>query len=222
MIKENVIRILAALPPAVAVVAAAKTRTPQEILEAVAAGVTIIGENYVQEAEAAFKVVGREYQGRRIFWHLLGRLQTNKAKRAVELFDLIETVDSEPLARAIDRCAAAAGKVMPILVEINSARETQKSGILPEDAEGLVRKIAGLPNIRVMGLMTMGPYSENPEDLQPAFALTKKIFEQIKLHPIPNVEMRFLSMGMSDSYRVAIEEGANLVRIGTAIFGERV
>ena len=212
---------MAALPPGVEVVAAAKARSPQEIIEAISAGINIIGENYLQEAEAVFKVIGREYQGKKIAWHLIGHLQTNKAKKAVELFDLIETVDSKHLAQAIDRCAAQMGKVMPILIEINSAREVQKNGVLPEAAETLIREIAAYKNIKIMGLMTMGPYSENPADLRPAFVLTKNLFDSIKSQSIPGVEMHYLSMGMSDSYQIAIEAGANLVRIGSNIFGPR-
>jgi hypothetical protein len=134
---------------------------------------------------------------------------------------MIETVDSMKLARAIDKACAGIGKVMPILIEINSGEEDQKAGVLPEKAAGLVREIADLANIRVMGLMTMGPFAGDPEDSRPYFQKTLKIFEELKEMDLPGVEMRYLSMGMSNSYRVALEEGANLVRIGTRIFGQR-
>jgi pyridoxal phosphate enzyme (YggS family) len=215
-IKGAVQQVLSELPEGVQLVAAAKTRTPEEILEAVDAGVQIIGENYVQDAERAHAVVGG-----RAKWHFIGHLQRNKVKKAVGLFDLIETVDSSEIAREIDRRCAEIGKVMPVLVEVNIGKEPQKSGVLPEDTEQLLRDISTLPNIKVMGLMTMGPLSENPEDSRPYFVAMKKLFERIKGLSITNVEMRYLSMGMTSSYRIAPEEGANMVRIGTKIFGKR-
>ena len=216
MIAENVKTILSELPPGVELVAAAKTRTPEEILEAVDAGVRIIGENYVQEAERAFEAVGR-----RARWHMIGHLQTNKVKRAVEIFDLIETVDSVNLGREIDKRAAAAGRTLDILIEVNSGREDQKAGVLPEDVESLVRALAELKNVRVRGLMTMGPFEGDPENSRPYFKETRRVFEALKALAVPNVEMAFLSMGMTNSWRVALQEGANMVRLGTAIFGPR-
>jgi pyridoxal phosphate enzyme (YggS family) len=216
-IKDNVTRILAELPPGVALVAAAKTKSPAEILEAVDAGVAIIGENYVQEAAAAFALVGR-----RARWHFIGHLQTNKVKKAVEIFDMIETVDSADLADEVDKRCRALGRTMPILVEVNSGEEEQKAGVRPADAEALIRMVATLPNVRVEGLMTMGPYEGDPEESRPYFKITKKLFDDIATLAIPSVAMTTLSMGMTNSYRVAIEEGANLVRIGTKIFGPRI
>ena len=216
MIKENVSKILEELPEGVSLVGAAKTRTPQEILEAVEAGLEIIGENYVQEAERAFQVVGGKVK-----WHMIGHLQSNKAKKAVRVFDLIETVDSIKLARAIDRACGNIDKVMPILMEINSGEESQKAGVMPEDAISLARDMSELNNIKLMGLMTMGPFAGDPEDSRPYFQKTKKLFEEIKEMGLPGVEMKYLSMGMSNSYKVALEEGANVVRIGTKLFGER-
>ncbi len=216
MIKENVSKILEELPEGVSLVGAAKTRTPQEILEAVEAGLEIIGENYVQEAERAFQVVGGKVK-----WHMIGHLQSNKAKKAVRVFDLIETVDSIKLARAIDRACGKIDKVMPILMEINSGEESQKAGVMPEDAISLARDMSELNNIKLMGLMTMGPFAGDPEDSRPYFQKTKKLFEEIKAMGLPGVEMKYLSMGMSNSYKVALEEGANVVRIGTKLFGER-
>ncbi len=197
-------------------VAAAKTRRPEEILEAVEAGAKIVGENYVQEAEKACEVVGNKAE-----WHFIGHLQKNKVKKAVRLFGMIETVDSVEIAREIDKRCAQIGKIMPVLIEVNSGQERQKSGVLPEKVERLVQEISTLPNVRVMGLMTMGPRVGNPEDSRPYFVETRKIFERMKKLNLPNVEMRYLSMGMTNSYKVAIEEGANIVRLGSKIFGER-
>jgi len=216
VIAENVKSILAELPPGVELVAAAKTKSPAEVLEAIEAGVKIIGENYVQEAQAAFAAVGRKAQ-----WHYIGHLQSNKVKKAVEIFDLIETVDSIDLAREIDKRSGAIGKVLPILIEINSGEEDQKTGVRPAEAEALLRAVVVLPNIRVRGLMTMGPFEGDPEDSRPYFKRTREIFETMKTLDLPGLEMHYLSMGMTNSYRVAIEEGANLVRLGTKIFGSR-
>ena len=215
-IRENVRKILSELPEGVTLVGAAKTRTAEEIQEAVDAGVKIIGENYVQESERVFRVIGRKVK-----WHLIGPLQKNKAKKAVEIFDIIETVDSMKIASEIDKKCRAIGKIMPILTEINSGREEQKAGIFPENAIELIKEISSLPSIKIMGLMTMGPRFGNPEDSRPYFVETKKIFERIKSLNLPNVEMKYLSMGMTNSYKIAIEEGANIVRIGTLIFGPR-
>jgi pyridoxal phosphate enzyme (YggS family) len=216
MIAENVRAILAELPPGVELVAAAKTRTPSEILEAVEAGVRIIGENYVQEAQAAFQAVGA-----RARWHFIGSLQKNKVKRAIEIFDVIETVDSVELGREIDRRAAVVGKVASVLIEVNSGQEPQKAGVLPKEVEALVRSLAVLDNIKLTGLMTMGPFEGNPEDARPYFRETRRVRDEIASLTISGIEMRHLSMGMTNSWRVAVEEGANLVRIGTGIFGER-
>ena len=216
MIEENVKKILEALPEGVQLVGAAKTRSPEEILEAVNAGLEIIGENYVQEAEKASQAIGS-----RVKWHMIGHLQRNKARKAVAIFDMIETVDSVRLAREIDKQSRKIDKVMPILIEINSGEEEQKAGVMPGDSLPLIREIAGFENIRIMGLMTMGPFAGDPEVSRPYFVKTKALFEELKDAALPDVEMRYLSMGMSNSYRVALEEGANLVRIGTMIFGER-
>jgi pyridoxal phosphate enzyme (YggS family) len=217
MIRDNVIRILNELPPGVELVAAAKKRKPVEVLEAVEAGISIIGENYVQEAEEAYTVVGSKVR-----WHFIGHLQSNKVKKAVRLFDMIETVDSVKIAKEIDRQSHELGKVMPVLIEINSGREQQKSGVLPEDAQRLVSDISGFKNIRVEGLMTMGPRFGNPQDSRPYFAETRKVFEKIKGLDIADTDMKYLSMGMTNSYRIALEEGASIVRIGSKIFGDRL
>ena len=216
MIKENVMEILEQLPEGVELVAAAKTRTPEEVLEAVDAGIRVIGENYVQEAEAACQVIGK-----RVRWHMIGHLQSNKAKKAVGIFDMIETVDSVKLAKAIDRACSATGKIMDILIEINSGEELQKAGVMPADAVSLIKDVSGFKNIQIMGLMTMGPFGGDPEDSRPYFQKTKKLFEEIKGLDLPGVKMEYISMGMSNSYKVALSEGADFIRIGTKIFGER-
>ena len=216
MIRENVQKILKELPKGIELVAAAKTRTVKEISEAIEAGVRIIGENYLQEALTVFRVIGK-----RAKYHFIGHLQRNKIKKAVGIFDLIETVDSLELAREIDKRCKQINKVMPILIEVNSGREKQKFGVFPEMAEDLIKNVSSLKNIKIMGLMTMGPRFGDVEESRPYFIATKKIFEKIKSLNLPNVEMKYLSMGMTNSYKVAIEEGANMVRIGTKIFGER-
>jgi len=215
-IRENSRKLLEELPDGVELVAAAKTRTADEVLAAVEAGIAIIGQNYIQEAEAIYPAIGKKAR-----WHFIGHLQKNKVKKAVTIFDMIETVDSVDLAMEINKRCALVGKVMPVLIEINSGKEPQKAGVLPEKAEELIKAISGLANIKVMGLMTMGPRFGNPEDSRPYFITTRKIFKRIEALAIPNVDMKYLSMGMTNSYPVALEEGANLVRIGTRIFGER-
>ena len=213
---ESTRNLLASLPAHVILVAAAKFHSPEDVLAAVEAGVQVVGENYVQEARKMVDVIGR-----RVRWHMIGKLQKNKVKHAIDLFDLIETVDSWRLAEVIDKRCAAVHHTMPVLVEINSGLEENKSGILPEQAEDIVRRMGRLKHIRVQGLMTMGPLSENAEDYRPYFQMTKGLFDHLASARIPGVEMRYLSMGMSDSYQVAIEEGANIIRVGSAIFGPR-
>ncbi len=214
MIKDNVLRLLSRLPENILLVAAAKSRSPQEVLEAVSAGVKVIGENYIQEAERKYARIGRLAQ-----WHFIGHLQKNKVKKAVELFDMLETIDSLDIALEVNKRAGQLGKIMPVLIEVNSAQEAQKSGVFPGEAESLARAISDLKNLKLSGLMTMGPQVKEPEELRPYFKLTKEIFDRLKSSNLNNSNMFYLSMGMSDSYRIAIEEGANVVRIGTAIFG---
>ncbi len=216
MIKENIHKIFSELPDGVELEAACKARSIEEILEAVESGIKIIGENYIQEAESAFKVVGSKTK-----WHFIGHLQKNKIRKAVKIFDMIETVDSLELVELLNKASSEENKTMPVLMEVNSGRERQKFGVLPEEVKELIDKISKLNNIKIMGLMTMGPVTGNPEDARPYFIETRKLFEEIKNQNLPNVEMKYLSMGMSNSYKIAIEEGANLVRIGSKIFGER-
>jgi len=220
MIRENVQKILAGLPNEVELVAAIKGREPEEILEAIDAGVKIIGGNYVRETKRAYQVVGK-----RAKWHFIGIPKIQKhdllRRKNLEMFDMIETIDSLETATDTNKKCSQIGKVMPILIEINSGKEPQKFGVLPEKAIGLVRELSALLNLKIMGLMTMGPRFGNPEESRPYFVETRKIFDQIKKLNLPNVEMKYLSMGMTNSYSIAIEEGANIVRIGTKIFGGR-
>jgi pyridoxal phosphate enzyme (YggS family) len=220
-IAANVKRFLETLPPGVILVAAAKARTPEEVEKALRSGVTYVGHNYVQEAERMIPLIMEVPQLRKVRWHMIGHLQKNKVKKAVRLFDMIETLDSWPLAKLVDRRCAAIGKTMPVLVEINSGREASKTGVLPEEVDDLVRRVSDLQHIRVQGLMTMGPRFGNPEDARPYFRATKEAFDRLARANLPNIEMQYLSMGMSNSYQVAIEEGANMVRLGTMLFGER-
>jgi pyridoxal phosphate enzyme (YggS family) len=208
-IKENIEQIKKDIPPSVTLVAATKTRSVEQIKEAIKAGIKTIGENYVQEAESKIELKGK------VKIHCIGHLQTNKIKKAVEIFDMIETVDSVKVAKEIDKKSS---KKMPILVEVNSGKEANKSGIMPGEAAGLIDEISTLGNIQVKGLMTMAPFFDNPEKNRPYFKEMKKLFDKIKSMNIPNVDMEILSMGMSDSYKVAIEEGATMVRVGTKIF----
>jgi pyridoxal phosphate enzyme (YggS family) len=194
MIKENVKEILGELPAGIQLVGAAKTRTPEEISEAVEAGLQIIGENYVQEAERAFQVVGN-----RAKWHMIGHLQRNKAKKAVKVFDMIETVDSMRLAREIDKCCEKIEKIMPVLIEINSGEETQKAGVLPDDAIALIQEMSALEHIKIMGLMTMGPFTGDPEEARPYFVKTRETFQKLKEMNLPNVEMAQRSSANADT-----------------------
>jgi len=215
-IAEAVKQILATIPSGVTLVAAAKGRTVEEVEAALQAGVTHVGHNYIQEAQPIIQALGD-----RATWHMIGHLQRNKAKLAVRVFDMIETVDSLRLAQAIESRCMLLGVTMPVLVEINSGREPSKTGVSPEEVDDLVATIADMEHVRVMGLMTMGPRFGDPEDARPYFRETRAAFERLSSMNLANVTMRYLSMGMTNSYQVAIEEGANIVRIGTKIFGQR-
>ena len=214
MIKESIQKLLFSLPKEVNLVAATKGRSAEEIKEAISSGITAVGENYVQEAQEKFKIIGNSVK-----WHLLGHLHKNKVKLAVSIFDMIETLDSLDLAKALDRECKKNNKILPVLIEVNSAGELQKSGVLPEAVYDFAREVLKLDNLKLMGLMTMGPLVDEPEAIRPFFKKTKEIFDKIRRIYPENTDLKYLSMGMSGSYKVAIEEGANIVRIGTAIFG---
>ena len=197
-------------------VAVTKTVEVERIKEAINCGIQVIGENRVQEAEAKFDHITEEVEK-----HLVGHLQTNKAKKAVELFDFIQSVDSRRIAQEISRRASQMGKVIEVLVEINTSGEETKFGIDPKGVLSFIKLISDLEGIKIKGLMTIGLFSDNPEDTRPCFKKLKAIFDQMKSESIPNVEMKYLSMGMTSDFEVAIQEGSNMVRIGTGIFGLR-
>jgi pyridoxal phosphate enzyme (YggS family) len=204
------------LPADVRLMAVTKTVDDDRIAAAVRAGVDIIGENYVQEAKRKQEKMGKSCE-----WHLIGRLQTNKAKYAVRLFDMIQSVDRMELAAEIDRRAREAGMVMKALIEVNIAGEETKSGVPMADAVNLLRAVAPLPNVSIRGLMTMPPWFDDPEEARPYFRTLRELRDRIEAEGIPRVEMKELSMGMTGDYAVAVEEGATIVRIGRGIFGER-
>jgi pyridoxal phosphate enzyme (YggS family) len=153
---------------------------------------------------------------------MIGHLQRNKVKKTVNLFNGIETIDSVNLAEELNKRCASESKVMPVLVEINSGKESNKTGVLPVELDKLIMQTSSLQNLRIKGLMTMGPRFGKPENARPYFKATKSAFEHISKADVPNVEMRYLSIGMSNGYKIAIEDGANIIHIGTKLFGERV
>ncbi|MBU1183878.1 MAG: YggS family pyridoxal phosphate-dependent enzyme [Proteobacteria bacterium] len=201
---------------AVRLMAVTKTVDDDRILTAIGAGVEILGENYVQEAKRKIDKMGNPCE-----WHMIGRLQTNKVKYAVRLFDMIHSLDRLDLAQELDRRARAAGRVMKVLIEVNVAGEETKSGIPLASARDLVRAVAPLENLSIQGLMTMPPWFDDPEEARPFFRALRELRDRITAEAIDRVEMRELSMGMTGDYAVAIEEGATIVRIGRGVFGER-
>ncbi|MBN1842859.1 MAG: YggS family pyridoxal phosphate-dependent enzyme [Deltaproteobacteria bacterium] len=204
-------------PETVKLVAVSKTVPTDRILAAIRAGVTDLGENYVQEAREKIEALREE----NVSWHFIGHLQSNKAKYVVRLFELIHSIDSLKLAKELNKRASALGKVQKILVQVNISGEATKSGIETEQAVRLVRDIAPLENISIQGLMTMPPFFNAPEKVRPYFKALKNLQDLIRDEAIADVHMTELSMGMSGDFAAAIEEGATLVRVGTAIFGER-
>jgi pyridoxal phosphate enzyme (YggS family) len=204
-------------PDSIRLVAVSKTVPAETVKEAIEAGATILGENYVQDAREKFDALVH-YP---VSWHFIGHLQSNKAKYAVRLFDLIHSVDSLKLARALNKEAKKVDKIQPILVQVNISGEDTKSGISAEDAPGLISEISHLKNLSIEGLMTMPPYFYQPEKVRPYFAALRELRDQMKKQSLPSVSLEELSMGMTGDFEAAIEEGATLVRIGTAIFGER-
>jgi len=209
-IKDNIYKIKKEIPSNVDILAATKTRSIAEIQEAVDSGIYIIGENYVQEAEKKYPSIKGEVKK-----HYIGHLQTNKVKKALEIFDVIETVDSLNLAKEIDK---KADKEVIIYIEVNIGREPNKTGVFPEEADKLIDEISKLRNVQITGLMTMAPFLKDIEKIRPYFKEMKNLSDKLnKKYP----KIRTLSMGMSDSYKIAIEEGANLIRLGTVIFGAR-
>ncbi len=198
-------------------VAVSKTMPAETVKEAIEAGMADFGENYIQEARDKFSALSA-YP---VSWHFIGHLQSNKAKYAVRIFDLIHSVDSLKLAKELDKFANKNDKVQEILIQVNVAREDSKSGVYVEDTIQLIKDIARLKNVAVKGLMTMPPYFNAPDRVRPFFAALRQLRDQIQEENIPGISMQELSMGMTGDFEAAIEEGATLVRVGTAIFGER-
>ena len=186
------------------------------IEEAIAAGITDIGENRVQEAKPKIEALKSRYKN--VKWHMIGHLQTNKVKTALELFDQIDSVDSLKLAEEIEKRSQ---KPAPVLIEVKTSEEATKFGVEPSELEALIGQISKLKNLKILGLMTLAPLTSDKEKARPYFRKLKDLSERVKSLNLPNVEMNYLSMGMTTDFEVAIEEGSNMVRLGRAIFGER-
>lgn len=202
-------------PEAIELLAVSKTFPPEAIEAGVAAGQLQFGENRVQEAAAKIPAV----QARGIGWHLIGHLQSNKVRRAVELFDVIQTLDSPKIVRKVGRTADSLGKKLPVFVQVNVGREAQKYGVLPQDTRSVVNLVDSFRQLQLLGLMTMPPFSRDPEQVRPYLVQLRRLLQEInqgRKQPLGQ-----LSMGMSNDYRIAIEEGSTLLRIGTAVFGVR-
>jgi len=203
-------------PEEIRLMAVTKTVSDDRIHEALAAGIRLFGENYVQEAQRKIPLFPQDLE-----WHMIGHLQTNKSKYVVRLFRAIQSLDRTELAHELDKRCKAAGICMPVLVEVNTGGENTKGGVAPEDLPEFMQTIAVLTNVEVRGLMTMPPWFDDPEEVRPYFRLLRELRDEITALDIPHITMSELSMGMSDDFVVAVEEGATLLRIGRAIFGER-
>jgi pyridoxal phosphate enzyme (YggS family) len=204
-------------PESVQLVAVSKTKSQDSIREARKAGQLIFGENKVQEAREKIEALGTEDY----HWHFIGHLQKNKVKYIVGLFECIHSVDSVELAELIHKHSLIEDRVTPILIQVNVSGETSKFGIPPDQLEDLLRAVAGFKGVKVQGLMTIPPFDPDPETTRPCFSLLRQLRDDMEKRAIPNIKMKELSMGMSHDFEVAIEEGATLVRVGTAIFGPR-
>lgn len=203
-------------PQEIKLLGAAKSQSTAAIRAAVAAGVALIGENYVQEAQEKQRAVAEAVE-----WHMIGHLQRNKAKLAVELFDVIESLDSFELARELDKEAGKKEKRVRALVEVNLGGEASKSGVVKGKVLELLRAAAELSHLSIEGLMTVPPFKSNPEEVRPYFRELRGLQLELKQQRLMNVDLEELSMGMTHDYGVAVEEGATIVRIGTALFGPR-
>ena len=203
-------------PSEILLCAVTKTHPAEQINEAIRAGVTDIGENRVQEILEKYEKVDE------VNWHLIGHLQTNKVKYIIDKVCMIHSVDSLRLAAEIDRRAAQHGRTMDILIEVNAAGDEAKFGVAPEETEGLIRAVLEqCAHVRIRGLMTIAPFAEDPEDVRPYFRTMKELYDRFGAIEHPHLDFRWLSMGMSNDWIVAAEEGATLIRVGTAIFGAR-
>ncbi len=228
MIRENVFKIRKCISltcsninreaSSVIIIAVSKGRTIEEIKDALDAGITDIGENKVQEAIVKFNALGATQNARRVKWHMIGHLQTNKVKDAVRIFDLIQSVDSFRLAREIDKEAVKINKVQDILIEVKTSPETAKFGIKPEEAIDIIKEISRLKNINLKGLFTIAPLAGSLEQTRPYFRKLKELLNEINAIRDTQYAIRVLSMGMTLDFPIAIEEGANMIRLGRAIF----
>jgi hypothetical protein len=221
-IKTNIKSLLNEIPDHVTVLAAAKTRSAQEIRETVEAGVSIIGENYIQEMES--RITPLEDINDQIEWHMIGHLQTNKINRALQYCSCIQTVESIKKARAINKRVPKANRdKIAVLIEINIGNEESKFGVKPDFTKiaDLANKIDELEHLHLEGLMTIEPYGQEPDEIRPYFQKMKKYYDQLQNMDLKNSEIKTLSMGISNSYKIAIEEGSNMIRPGTAIYGPR-
>lgn len=232
MIRDNLLRINEKIsltcskvnrnPDEISIVAVAKSRTSEQIKEAIEAGIIDIGENRVQEALPKFNEIAKQLNNeQQIKWHMVGHLQTNKVKEAVKIFNLIHSVDSLHLAVEIDKQAARINKIQNILVEVKTSGEATKFGLEPDNAAEIIREISGLKNIKVDGLMTIAPLVDNPEKARPYFRMLRELRNSINTLQITPYELRILSMGMTDDFGVAIEEGSTMVRLGRAVFSRQ-
>lgn len=215
---------LGILPETITIVAVSKNRSVPGIREVIDCGITDIGENRIQEALLKFsEIANQQIKGpavQRIKWHFVGHLQTNKVKDAVRIFDLIQSVDSLHLAEEINKQAAKINKVQDILIEVKTSPEATKFGIAPGEATNLARDVATLKNVSLKGLMTIAPIADDPEKSRPYFSQLRELRDELNAIRDTQYAIRILSMGMTDDFEIAIEEGSNMVRIGRAIFGE--
>lgn len=225
-IEENIKRVRARIEEAatragrdsssITLVAAAKGVEPEPIKKALAQGIKVIGENRVQEALRKRSAIGDLAE-----WHLIGHLQTNKVKKALEIFSMIQSLDSLRLAEEISKRAEVVGREIEVLVEVNTSGEPTKYGVSPEEAVDFLKEVSGLKGIRVRGLFTVGVFSPDPENTKPCFRTLRELKEAVEGLGLEGVSMEYLSMGMTNDFETAIEEGSNMVRIGTGIFGPR-
>lgn len=203
-------------PEEIEIIAVTKTVDVPRIREAMAEGITSLGENRVQELTAKYEEVGPEAN-----WHLIGHLQTNKVKYIIDKVTLVHSLDRMSLAKELNKRAVAASRVVPVLVQVNIAEEETKFGLHEDEVIPFIEEVRSMPGMKIQGLMTIAPFTEEPETVRPVFRALKELAEKIKGLNFPEVEMRYLSMGMTNDFEVAIEEGANMIRVGSGIFGER-
>jgi pyridoxal phosphate enzyme (YggS family) len=209
-------------PADIKLVAVSKRIPSEKILCVIECGQYSFGENYVQEALEKIPLIRKDKKENKILFHFIGKLQSNKAKKAAELFDVIETIDSIKLARTLEKHLASKNKTLTAYLQVNIGKEKQKSGVMPEECEKILQELSQLQHVKIVGLMTMPPYFSNPEDARPYFRKMKKLSEKLTAKKLLGLHTSVeLSMGMSGDFEVAIEEGATVVRIGTAIFGAR-